>query len=251
MKELLIVAIVLAAIGIAQAELMPDGGFESGMWSGHYGKMSNGAFSSSYTWGRAYAYQGTVSPYSGNYYGVFRMPASGYLFYYSSEATGGDLLGWFPFTDGWITAWQDGIEVSGGDVIQASAYVKELNANPDTDVVKISIYYKDSGGYSLLIKDIEYFDVTAGWTKIVGSAFTAPAGTAQVILAVGMEDAGVGHTVGIDNVALSAPGACHYKLAGDLDDNCKVDLFDIALLVANWLTDCELTPGDDPACVLK
>lgn len=41
---------------------------------------------------------------------------------------------------------------------------------------------------------------------------------------------------------------CTYTLAGDLNNDCKVDLADVSLLAANWLTDCSQSPLD-PACV--
>jgi DNA-binding beta-propeller fold protein YncE len=43
---------------------------------------------------------------------------------------------------------------------------------------------------------------------------------------------------------------CQYVLAGDLNDDCRVDFFDFAAMAANWLVDCDLTPGD-PACLPK
>jgi hypothetical protein len=41
---------------------------------------------------------------------------------------------------------------------------------------------------------------------------------------------------------------CDYTLLGDLDNNCRVDFYDIALISGNWLIDCMLSP-EDPACV--
>lgn len=43
---------------------------------------------------------------------------------------------------------------------------------------------------------------------------------------------------------------CQYTLAGDLNDDCRVNFLDFALLADNWLTDCYMDP-DDPACVPK
>ncbi|MBN1436952.1 MAG: SUMF1/EgtB/PvdO family nonheme iron enzyme [Sedimentisphaerales bacterium] len=43
---------------------------------------------------------------------------------------------------------------------------------------------------------------------------------------------------------------CEYALAGDLNDDCRVDLVDFSMLVSNWLVDCYADPSD-PACVLK
>jgi hypothetical protein len=41
---------------------------------------------------------------------------------------------------------------------------------------------------------------------------------------------------------------CDYALAGDLNDDCRVDLQDIAILSGNCLTDCIENPSD-PACI--
>jgi probable HAF family extracellular repeat protein len=43
---------------------------------------------------------------------------------------------------------------------------------------------------------------------------------------------------------------CLYTLAGDLNDDCTVDLADFAVMAANWLVDCGAVPTD-PACVPK
>lgn len=43
---------------------------------------------------------------------------------------------------------------------------------------------------------------------------------------------------------------CNFLIAGDFNDDCKVNLTDIALMATNWLKDCEQTP-DDPACKAK
>ena len=41
---------------------------------------------------------------------------------------------------------------------------------------------------------------------------------------------------------------CHFQLAGDVDNNCKVDIVDFALMSQSWLVDCDATPGD-PLCI--
>jgi hypothetical protein len=43
---------------------------------------------------------------------------------------------------------------------------------------------------------------------------------------------------------------CEYDLAGDLNDDCRVDFCDLCLMLENWLVDCSADPGD-PACVAK
>lgn len=41
-----------------------------------------------------------------------------------------------------------------------------------------------------------------------------------------------------------------YELNGDFNDDCRVDFFDFAIMAANWLIDCDLTP-ENPACTPK
>jgi hypothetical protein len=43
---------------------------------------------------------------------------------------------------------------------------------------------------------------------------------------------------------------CQYVLAGDLNDDCKVDFYDFAKMAENWLIDCDQTP-ENPACIPK
>ncbi len=43
---------------------------------------------------------------------------------------------------------------------------------------------------------------------------------------------------------------CLYRLAGDLNGDCKVDFADFAEMAANWLVDCAFDPTN-PACVPK
>ncbi|MDD5064559.1 MAG: hypothetical protein PHQ35_07380 [Phycisphaerae bacterium] len=40
---------------------------------------------------------------------------------------------------------------------------------------------------------------------------------------------------------------CDYALAGDWNNDCKLDFRDFAIMASNWLIDCSTDPGD-PAC---
>lgn len=42
--------------------------------------------------------------------------------------------------------------------------------------------------------------------------------------------------------------SCHYAIAGDLNNDCKVDFLDVAIMALSWLIECDVTPGD-PACI--
>jgi probable HAF family extracellular repeat protein len=41
---------------------------------------------------------------------------------------------------------------------------------------------------------------------------------------------------------------CPYALAGDVNDDCRVDFRDVAILAENWLVDCE-SDATNPACI--
>ena len=43
---------------------------------------------------------------------------------------------------------------------------------------------------------------------------------------------------------------CLYSISGDLNDDCKVDFYDVATFASNWLIDCIEEP-ENPACVPK
>ncbi|KKK70867.1 hypothetical protein LCGC14_2919660 [marine sediment metagenome] len=43
---------------------------------------------------------------------------------------------------------------------------------------------------------------------------------------------------------------CLYKLIGDNNNDCRVDLLDFASMAENWLIDCDVEPSN-PACVPK
>ncbi len=43
---------------------------------------------------------------------------------------------------------------------------------------------------------------------------------------------------------------CHYVLLGDVNNDCKFDFYDFALMAANWLIDCNIDPAE-PACVYR
>ncbi len=135
-----------------------------------------------------------------------------------------------------------------------------------------------------------------GWGRNDDGQASPPAGNTYIAIAAGM-DYGLALTVGRsgstpivgwglnqygqatppsgnDFVAIAAGNdhglalkyTCMYLLAGDLNDDCKVDfadcavisadwlidadLLDFAIMAENWLIDCDLTPAD-PACIPK
>jgi hypothetical protein len=59
--------------------------------------------------------------------------------------------------------------------------------------------------------------------------------------------AGWYHSLGLKG---SVVPPCLFNLAGDLNDDCRVDFSDFALMAENWLIDCQANPSN-PACVPK
>ena len=78
-----------------------------------------------------------------------------------------------------------------------------------------------------------------GWGSNVAGVSTPPVGNDFVAIAAG------------HNHSMALKGKpCEHVLVGDLNDDCRVDFSDFALIASNWLIDCDLNP-ENPACVLK
>jgi hypothetical protein len=77
-----------------------------------------------------------------------------------------------------------------------------------------------------------------GWGSNISGEATPPAGNDFRAVAAG------------SGFSLALKFVCQYTLAGDLNNDCKVNLSDLAIVAANWLVDCQ-TNLSDPACVPK
>jgi len=99
---------------------------------------------------------------------------------------------------------------------------------------------------------VEAYDpVTDTWSTMdpMPTARSAPVSAVingQLYVAGGYDPVGV--TATVSTLEVFTP--CLFALVGDANDDCKVGLSDFAMMVANWLVDCGLTPGD-PACIPK
>jgi len=77
-----------------------------------------------------------------------------------------------------------------------------------------------------------------GWGWNASGQATPPAGNDFVAIAAGR------------NYSLAIREPCQYVLAGDVNDDCKVNFYDFAKMAENWLINCHLDPND-PECTPK
>jgi outer membrane protein assembly factor BamB len=58
------------------------------------------------------------------------------------------------------------------------------------------------------------------------------------------------YTISDSQLVAFGPTPCDYKLAGDINGDCKVDFLDFAVMSANWLVNCNEDPCN-PACIYE
>ena len=82
-----------------------------------------------------------------------------------------------------------------------------------------------------------------GWGDNSYGQATPPDGNNFIAIA-----AGGGHSLALRSGG--GPPLCQYVLAGDLNNDCKVDMLDFVIMANNWLVDCYADPNN-PSCVPK
>jgi hypothetical protein len=99
-----------------------------------------------------------------------------------------------------------------------------------------------------------YPDGNSQWQRTFGGSYDDGGRSVQqtsdggYIIAGGISSLGAG-SYDIYLIKLSSE-VCQYALAGDMNNDCKVDFYDFAIMAANWLIDCNIEPND-PSCVPK
>jgi DNA-binding beta-propeller fold protein YncE len=139
-----------------------------------------------------------------------------------------------------------------------------IDGAPDPEVILVSVplSFTPNAGYNIGVNTAlnrVYIGCNTNNTlyTIDGSTGTE-LGSISVGTGVSIGDITVDSTNGRIYMITNTPGGlelfilqdCQYVLAGDLNDDCKVDFFDFAVMASNWLVDCDATPGN-PACVPK
>lgn len=110
-------------------------------------------------------------------------------------------------------------------------YNGEATPPGGNDFVAVAAGYR----YSLALKSDGSI---VSWGYSFTGAATPPDGNDYVAIAAGC------------NHSLAIRRSCEYELTGDLNDDCKVDFSDFALMASHWLIDCNLNP-ESPVCVPK
>lgn len=157
---------------------------------------------------------------------------------------------------GWTTMTEDGkLTASDGsavdlfgysiavyqDVILVGAYYHEFGV---TDTGAAYVFNRPGGSWTTMTED-EKLTASDG-ASMDGFGGAVSIGGLYALIGAPTDDNGNG---------VSAGGAyvfsiCDFYLAGDLKVDCKVNLFDFAIMAMNWLIDCNQAPVD-PACVAR
>ncbi|MBN2455753.1 MAG: hypothetical protein JXB29_04315 [Sedimentisphaerales bacterium] len=105
--------------------------------------------------------------------------------------------------------------------------------------------------------DTDYGEQTVGifgeWERLPMGGLNLIAGTYNVKFLLTEESFHGSGLAGGWAAAMAGDAAftiCPYDLAGDLNEDCKVDMLDFAVIAENWLIDCIANPSN-PACVPK
>ena len=73
---------------------------------------------------------------------------------------------------------------------------------------------------------------------VATSVMIAPSGNDFIAIAAG------------ERHSLAIRKFCNYSLVGDVNDDCRCDMEDFAIMADNWLIDCDVEPSNT-ACVAK
>ena len=132
---------------------------------------------------------------------------------------------------------------AGGLVIGMQYLLQLISYEPEQPGRRVDIVVENE-------EIVTYYDVLSAQGGVVGHGgavlkytFTAT----DPVLNIRIEP--YGRATGINGLILTLE-TCPYSLTGDLNDDCRVDFLDFALMADNWLTDCVDDP-DDPGCQPK
>jgi len=197
----------------------------------------------------------TIEPVDGQYFvmlicggssdpyrpGVPQIPDYGRLTQIIDVNAGQNIIGAYFFaTVDWYPPFND------------TATIKLIPADPCSGLTEILLAYIDVNSVVYYRGEYGAGGCMNGWARFVRTIDTNEAGSYILELLVqDTEDDDVPSFLAVDNLTITEGPVepwCNYILAGDINNDCKVDFFDYAIMLENWLIDCSITP-ENPACV--
>ena len=149
---------------------------------------------------------------------------------------------YFFSTTDWMPQWND----------SGMVYLSTPEPNTTTGEYDVEILLAYSDVNSVVIFGGSPGGSMASWGRFVYTIAPEEAGTYRLVIRVADSiDYAYPSRLAVDTLQITPgpPGPwCDYKLVGDINHDCKVDLADFAMMSENWLIDCNLDPGD-PACI--
>lgn len=116
--------------------------------------------------------------------------------------------------------------------------------------VEIPLAYQDVN--SIVVFGGRAGGAMADWKQFSYTFKPGEGGTYRLVLRVADAiDHAFQSTLAVDALTITAGPPepwCNFKLAGDINRDCKVDLVDFAMMAENWLIDCNITP-ENPSCI--
>jgi hypothetical protein len=144
----------------------------------------------------------------------------------ASDAAANDLFGFsvaISGTTALVGAYSDDDACPGNiNCNSGSAYLYDFS--DPCSIIEIKLTASDAAAVDLFGESV----AISGATAIVGASWD--------------------YNAGIRSGSAYLFGPCPYIIAGDINEDCRVDLRDFALMAGNWLVDCILDPSA-PACL--
>lgn len=169
----------------------------------------------------------TIGPNDGLYFvllhsgGGTRETSYGQLTQRITVNTGESITGAYFFsTSDWVPPWDD------------TATIK-LVPDPCSGLTEILLAKKS-------VSDVNSYGSMPGWATFNCPFTDANAGSYTLTLRVeDVQDTSYASYLAVDALRIVPKPGCPYVLEGDIDDNCKVDFFDLDLLAGEWLNVCD------------
>jgi len=232
-KQLLFVIIIALSANCVTGAQILNGSFEVDLKDPNFSWQSSGCapeilqtFSTSEHGSLVPVLGVTIEPNDGQYFVLLRSDDGGRIGYSQltqriTVNTGESITGAYFFsTSDWVPPWND------------TATIK-LVPDSCSGLAEILLAYKD-------VNSVGSYSSMPGWATFSCTFTDANAGSYTLTLRVeDVQDTAYASYLAVDALEIVPKPGCPYALEGDIDDNCKVDFFDLDLLASEWLNNCD------------